>query len=320
MASCVVRGPGGGSIRVALALLVALPACFVDPGTVTSQSSPSGSSGEPATTTAATTTTAPTTQGSDPTSTTAPLPSTTSDPTTTTAQPASDADDSATSSVFTTGDPDTTAGPISASTSPATTDPTCSPTGGACDGDADCCGCLNCLAGVCTQTGGSCPTCEDCKSDGTCEPDPGAACDDPTNDCGEIVYGVVNGVCHAAAAADGSCNENGDCIGVCNGQGPVLVECPECLRPDHNCEPGALVNVITIESVCQTSGQTPGCHPQCLDDVAVDIYECTGDGSCAYSFTSTCEPFKCSGSFCTLTCTFDSDCAPGYFCYDNFCG
>lgn len=301
--------------RIVPGLLLALSACFVDPGTSTptqadDSSGPATTAGPTATTTADPT--APTTGSASATAST--TVSTSTDPSSPTL-PTTATDDGTSSSSLTTGGPD--------DTGPQTTDPMCVQAGGACDVNDDCCGCLECTDDKCVADDDECEACNACGDDGHCSPaSAGSPCDDPANDCGGLAFGLQGATCYRADEQSASCNEDGACVAACGAKGLPLFTCDAaCLLPDHNCFAGVPVDEIALDTVCATSGATDGCASQCgNNDVSIDHYQCQPDGTCDLEITQPCEPYICDPGVgaCTTDC-FTSPCAPGYLCVGGTC-
>jgi hypothetical protein len=284
-----------------LAGLLALSACFVDPGVSvgdnTGATTTDGTSG-----TGGADTTSRTTGSIDPT--------TSSD---------------ATTSVTTTTTGPTTVDPTTST--PETTDGTCGVQGTACDElNPTCCGCLACLKGICELNNGGCLECHTCGPDGACtQVVEGTACTINPDPCTGTLWGEQSGVCYANGPATAKCTADAKCtLGGCEQQGPPIYSCPECVRAMNPCKQGAPPADVTFDNFCHTSGIAPACHPVCVDDgqsASTNLLACTAMGTCESTGIVNCGGYNCNANSdqCLYACAPNEGCQETYYCQDGVC-
>jgi hypothetical protein len=226
-----------------------------------------------------------------------------------------------TTDVATTTAPEATS---TSSTTDATTMPAaCGVAGDQCDGAGTCCGCLSCTNGVCIATADPCGPCLTCAPSGMCElADPGTACQGPSAECEDTIWGVEGDGCFAYAYATGECNASGTCIASgCGGKGDSIESCDSaaCVDPS-TCVADNSAN--TLGQFCVEQGQTPDCTTTCLDTASLSVLsirECGLGGECK-TLVSDCGPYKCAGpTQCKTFCEFDEDCLPLHICDGGVC-
>lgn len=274
----------------AFAVLLALSACFVDPGTAT------GASGM---------TTAGSTTAIDATSTGV----------TSTGQALTSSSSSSSSSPSSGSDPVGT---------DATTGAACVAGGGDCTGPgASCCDCLSCDNGTCAGPS-TCTACQTCDSQGACVPaGEGTMCSPAVDPCSGRAWGAVNGECFAFAAAQGSCGPQGDCLPQqCEAQGALVFSCPQCVLDKHACLPGADLGSFDIGGFCHLNAETPNCGVECVDNVLgseIQHKSCNSKGKCATLDSMNCGLYTCNGDQCNTSCMSAAQCTAFSKCTAGKC-
>lgn len=261
----------------AFAVLLALSACFVDPGTVTGAS---GMTGTGSTTAVEVTSTAVTTSGGP----------------------------AFTSSASSSGASD----PVGTD---ATTGAACVAAGGDCTGPgASCCGgCLACVNGTCAADPSACGPCQACDGQGGCAPErEGATCSPAVDPCSGRAWGAVNGECFAFAAAQGSCGPQGDCVPQqCEAQGALVFSCPQCVLDKHACQAGADLGGFTVAEFCHLNEETADCGVECVNNglgAQVKHKSCNSKGKCTALGTTDCGLYACNGAQCYTSCMSAAEC------------
>ena len=222
----------------------------------------------------------------------------------------------------------TTTSTASDPSGPTTDDPACVAPGQACDFDTPCCGCGQCIAGICVADDAKCGECQICGADASCSPAPEKSPCGPSFDCSLIVYGLENGICRAfTGMIVGRCDAGGECLDPnifeCQ-PGAILVECPECLRGDHNCTLGAFVDSITVSSVCHTNEQVSGCEDQCDPgglSAEIEHFQCDNNGQCVDDGQTDCGNYDCDvgANVCYESCSSDVQCIGNLTCKAGVC-
>jgi hypothetical protein len=268
--------------RIALAALL-LSACFVDPG----KGGTAGDGTSTGTTAAATTGPAPTTTAG------------------------------------TTASSSTTSSVEDSATDVPTTGPVCATYGQPCAEGTPCCGCLTCEGDTCKPQDAACDDCNECDDDGACRKAPdGDSCDLDVDPCEQTAFGVENGTCYAALPGGGLCDDGACISGGCIGKGEPVFTCPDCVRDDHKCQPGATLVGLTLADLCHLNEPAPNCQVRCDLSFLYDA-TCNATGACVLvdeDYDSLCPGYACNaeGTGCKTTCNSDADCAqPSYACDFN---
>ncbi len=157
--------------------------------------------------------------------------------------------------------------------------------------------------GVCTVTSQACPghfVCggsgclTSCVSDGDCVSG----------------YACQSGTCSNLAPLGTACSGNADCFsGMCTDhvccQSASCGACKACnvTGKAGTCAP------LPAGTVCGVAACKPG-RTGILDVAST----CDGTGNCAAGLTIDCSPQACVNAACTVGCSSNSDCAPGYMC------
>ncbi len=173
--------------------------------------------------------------------------------------------------------------------------------------------------------GEPCGPCRRCDDEGDCEVEVGVACDGPTLQCADYVWGYEAGTCYLKAAAElgARCDVFGECreadVSDCPdeiGEPGVVCE-PGCVDAPALCVPNAPAATVTVESMCIESGPGPDCGPTCFNGSysQVSHYECSG-GQCVNvpALDVDCGPYRCENLACNTTCVDVLDCVMLHAC------
>jgi len=207
-----------------------------------------------------------------------------------------------------------------------TTGAACVAGGGDCTGPgASCCGCLSCEDGTCAAGPGACAACQSCDGQGACVPaGEGTMCSPAADPCSGRVWGAVNGECFAFAAAQGSCGPQGDCIPqACEAKGELVFSCPQCVLSKHGCLPGVALGSFDVGDFCHLNAETTNCGIECVDNGVgseVKHKSCNSKGKCTTIESMNCGLYACDGDQqCHTSCMTAAQCVLSK-CIEGKCG